>query len=1150
MTLSREQIIEHIEAATGPVDLAGLDLQGADLSRLDLRGADLSRADLTAADLRWAVLEGANLTATVLRRCDARWSILRNATLSQSDLGRANLSWADLSGADLTGAETGGANLDNTDLTDVITARRGRGPTGQRLPGGRGGSGALGAPGVGSGWMASLVRIASGGAAGGQAARITPVTAGVIALAGLALVHTLGWLYRRAYFVRGFGLEADGVVGFGESANLVAGTVHVVASTALTLLAAPLILTAALLVLAVAAALPVGGYLLAERALRDVVRPSMRPVVIGGLFVAFFVTFYLLIPPVARAAGALGDALPSGRGLGVVVDLYRIGGWPTKLGLLAVLAGALVPGWVGWRWLSNKASRWQPPARWRLHYPGLNTAAIHVRDSRFFARSAPLTDGERLRGVGGVAAVVVLLAVLLAGVGRVHAAHDMCDGGGLPRAQLYAAAGDGEEVEPTLGPREICGRLLAETDEAYYVFFPSETATGRAGASDLGSRRAVVHRVAAEDVGAADRTSSEHTCPTCGDGPSGLERALIDPSEATVTGRVVEFDSASGTLVLDVTDAGFDGPTPTILVRAGQTRITEGGERATAEAIDPEDLVVAIGRLEGELEGAYLDARELRLLTPDEVQSGEDAQPPGPPPVIDVNLTDPRNPRISGQNWDEGAMLEIGVANLPGGEDGVDLSRVPITAISSVQVPPGMDGTFDAPIAFDPRWPTGTEFRLIVRDVETGAAVAGPWLASPPPTPTPPPTAVPTVVSEISDATRTALAREADEPDEPEATNTPLPTAVNVPTSGPGGRGIGTSCENADDYEPDNYRGLEKEILVGLEEANVQARNFCSSFDIDLAYFTVKTGRWYRVSTTDLAPGVDTVMALGDLSPDTPCEPFDGTWGCWSDDRSALSFESQIVFRAIQDGRAMITVDNRGSAWGEDATYSLGVVQFEPEPTPSPTSAGTETPTATPTATRTPLPFPDACERDNNDRCSNACVIYLETAYNFTIYPQSDVDFYVIEDVPPGDYEAIMDPPSGMYYDLEVLEKESRTVCTSRRRGTAPGDETEVIPFGVTSTIDIALRVDTYYPSVFFDAFRPYSLIVRRRGTAVPTAVPGTATYTPSPPPTATPRPTPSITPSVRPPLPDYTPTPVPTATPDVTGAETEPATTTPSPTS
>ena len=715
MTIDREELIQRIEASEGPIDLSGLDLHGADLSRLDLRGANLSRADLTAADLRWTVLEGADLQATVLRRADARWAILRGAILRQADLGRTNLSWADLSGADLTGAQMDGANLESVDLSDVHVKRR----RSQRVGGSTGAGSTIG------GWLNGVADSLpsggglSGGLSGVRMPRLSPLTAAAAALVLIALIQLWGWLYRRAYFLDGFGLNGDGLIGLGERANLVTGLTRVVGLTLVTLLASPLILLAAVLVLALAAALPIAAFLLAQRLLRDVVRPSIRPLVIGGLFVAFFVAFYLLIPSVASAAGAFGGTLPTGPRLGAVVDLYRESGWLTKLGLLATLAASAVPAWVGWRWLSHRFVDWEPPAVWRLRYPTLNTAVTGVRHSALFAQSAPLDEEERRRGGLWLLGVVLALATLLTGVGRVHAARDMCDGGDLPRVQLYAEAADPDEsVDPTVDARDMCARMLLETEDNYYVFFPAETD------GDDGELQATVHDVSTDDVGFVDRTTSEHECPSCLEGVSGLETALIDPDEQIVSGIVVEYDENADLVMLDVDAASFEGATPTISIRQGKTRIVKDGRQVTVESIEPEDNVVAFGQIQGEEDAAYLDARELRIVTeldPDGVPADGPGSAPG---TINVDLTDPRNPRVSGAGWDEGAMLEIGVARLPSGE-GVNLSSVSLTGISSIQVPPGLDGTFDSPLGFDPRWPTGPDLRLIVRDVEDRTSSAG-----------------------------------------------------------------------------------------------------------------------------------------------------------------------------------------------------------------------------------------------------------------------------------------------------------------------------------------------------------------------------------------------------------------------------------------
>ncbi|MFN8423023.1 MAG: hypothetical protein U0470_06415 [Anaerolineae bacterium] len=79
------------------------------------------------------------------------------------------------------------------------------------------------------------------------------------------------------------------------------------------------------------------------------------------------------------------------------------------------------------------------------------------------------------------------------------------------------------------------------------------------------------------------------------------------------------------------------------------------------------------------------------------------------------------------------------------------------------------------------------------------------------------------------------------------------------------------------------------------------------------------------------------------------------TFGCWSDDASALTFESEVVFQpAATDRRSSpsTTMARPPAA----ATYELGVVMFQQgAATPYPT----ETPKPSPTPTRTPTPMKD-----------------------------------------------------------------------------------------------------------------------------------------------------------------------------------------------
>ncbi|MGF1619123.1 MAG: DnaJ domain-containing protein [Rhodomicrobiaceae bacterium] len=77
----------------GPIDLHGVDLEGAELHNATLIGADLNRARLTAADLVGARLDGADLTG--------------------ADLTDAVLDGADLEGAILDGAILIGASFTN-----------------------------------------------------------------------------------------------------------------------------------------------------------------------------------------------------------------------------------------------------------------------------------------------------------------------------------------------------------------------------------------------------------------------------------------------------------------------------------------------------------------------------------------------------------------------------------------------------------------------------------------------------------------------------------------------------------------------------------------------------------------------------------------------------------------------------------------------------------------------------------------------------------------------------------------------------------------------------------------------------------------------------------------------------------------------------
>lgn len=1077
MALDRQDIIARLEEG-GSRDFSGLDLSGADLSRLDLRGANLSRADLSAADLRWTVLDGADLDSAVLRRADARWALLRGAALRNTDLVRANFAWADLTGADMSGADLDAANLESATLTDAVL------PSPARRPG-------RAARTVDTTAAAPLTLPVLGGI---TVPRPSPAAAAAAFAALAALVWVWGWLFRRAYFEGGFGIEAAGLVALGDTANLTTGLLRVIPLQVGALLAIPLFFIGLVFIVALVAVLPFLLVTISERVLRDVVRPGVRPLVIAGLYVALTVAFVLILPPALSFARETTDqAAPAGAGLSVIYGVFASGGAWVKLGLLAVLGLVLFLAWIGWRLFSIWLADWEVPLSWRLRYPSLNAAVVQLRESRFAARSEPLTAQERRNGSLAAGALVLLLGFLLTDAGRVYAYGDMCDGGDLPRGQLFV-----NSVPSAADPRLQCQRLVAQTDTEYFVFFPSQSFETVPG--DPFSREAIVSAVQQQPSLMWVEAAGDHDCPTCESAAEVKEgyraRVVIDPNEIETEGRIL--DQSGDLLTLDAAEEALAA------VRLGpNTSVTRDGVALSAAALTPGVHIRATGR--PAVDAPILEARLVEILEQPAIQQ--------PPPLV-VDTNDPTAIVISGSGYTPGNQVAVGLAPV-----GTNAPQVPLTTATV-----GTDGTFSIVVRYNPELPTGAAWQVVARDAVTGQYATGPWLTqAPPPTPTPPPSPTPRVVEE-----ETPQPGEGTATTTPEAqvTNTPLPTPVLPPGSG------GDQDCTPDTFEPDWPRGFEKEVFIGFGEGLTTDRNFCGRGprprnDVDLAYFFVKAGRWYRVYTTDLAPGVDTVLAVGDLSPSTDCRPA----GCWNDDRAALTFESEVAFRAVEDGRAMITVDNRGGAFGDDATYKLGVAEFLPEPTSTPTLAPTRTSTPTPTATRTPLPYVDLYEP--NDRCSQAFYpLLVGEVYSAVIDSRLDEDWFKTVPLAPGRYRIEMQPPDGEDYDVTLNEfvNQSRNDCPvlSNEGRTAGEGRLETINFTLPAENDGAqfgIRVFSRFRDIYFNEHLPYLLtLIRLDGTPVPTG-----TNTPVPTVTATP----TITPT--PPTPDSGIFPRPSVTPTAT---------------
>ena len=154
-------------------------------------------------------------------------------------------------------------------------------------------------------------------------------------------------------------------------------------------------------------------------------------------------------------------------------------------------------------------------------------------------------------------------------------------------------------------------------------------------------------------------------------------------------------------------------------------------------------------------------------------------------------------------------------------------------------------------------------------------------------------------------------------------TNTPTPTNTFTPTP-----------DRRDKYEPDDTNP--QPIAIG----ETQGHGFYPNGDVDKVKFLAKAGRFYQVSTSDLALGVDTVLNVNV-----------GGIVYTSDDRQPGDLSSDVKFQVPpgSDLQVIVTVTNKGQ-YGPDKTYNLTVKEIVPTSVP-PTPL-----TATPTATPPPRP--------------------------------------------------------------------------------------------------------------------------------------------------------------------------------------------------
>jgi len=133
-----------------------------------------------------------------------------------------------------------------------------------------------------------------------------------------------------------------------------------------------------------------------------------------------------------------------------------------------------------------------------------------------------------------------------------------------------------------------------------------------------------------------------------------------------------------------------------------------------------------------------------------------------------------------------------------------------------------------------------------------------------------------------------------------------------------------TAEELSDMYEPDDV--LPKPIAVG----ETQTHSFYPLVDVDKVVFLAKAGRWYRIFTSGLTLGVDTLLTVTLTSGGTIYGSF------INDDRSFGDPSSLIEFRngVGSDVDAVVEIANRGQ-FAPDKRYQVTVEEFTP-PTPTP----------------------------------------------------------------------------------------------------------------------------------------------------------------------------------------------------------------------
>lgn len=187
------------------------------------------------------------------------------------------------------------------------------------------------------------------------------------------------------------------------------------------------------------------------------------------------------------------------------------------------------------------------------------------------------------------------------------------------------------------------------------------------------------------------------------------------------------------------------------------------------------------------------------------------------------------------------------------------------------------------------------------------------------------------------------------------ASATASPTASQTPQSTP---------IYVDQYEPNNTF---QEAYTTSPGIVLPLNTIWPVGDVDYFRFHAKGGSAYEVLTRDLDAGIDTYLVVYDSNGNVIGE---------NDDDTALSRASKVTFSAPSSNFYFAAVTNLNPTDPADQTYSFEVKEI----------LGTATPTAQPTGT--PVASIDDCEP--NGSFQSACLILLDTTYNFDFVPPED----------------------------------------------------------------------------------------------------------------------------------------------------------------